>query len=50
MKAFSNMVSFAVGAACGVGALMGADALTKNKEQVKKTINDKIDHVAYTMK
>lgn len=50
MKAFSNMMMFMAGAAVGVGAYMGVESLNKNKYQVKKKINDTIDHVTNTMK
>lgn len=50
MKAFSNIMIFAIGAAAGAGAYMGMESLNKNKYQVKKKINDTIDHVTSTMK
>ncbi|MDD2504969.1 MAG: hypothetical protein PHF21_01700 [Bacilli bacterium] len=46
MKTISYKVMFMLGAAAGVGTLMGLDALNKNKYQVKKKINDAIDQVA----
>ena len=50
MKTFSNVMMLAVGACAGIGAYMGYESLNKNKYQVKKRINDTIDHVTNNMK
>lgn len=50
MKTFSNVMMFAVGACAGAFAYLGYESLSKNKYQVKKKINDTIDHMQSTMR
>ncbi|NLL02376.1 MAG: hypothetical protein GX265_05095 [Mollicutes bacterium] len=50
MKAFSNVMLFALGAACGAGAYIGMESLNKNKYQVKKKINDTLSSMQSTLK
>jgi ABC-type sugar transport system substrate-binding protein len=45
-----DTMMFMCGAAMGVGAYMGLEALTKNKDDVKKTMNDLIDDTSKIMK
>lgn len=45
-----DTLMFMMGAAAGIGAYIGCESLSNNKENVKKTMNDLIDDTSRIVK